>query len=115
MDPRQFIGDPWVTWIATAVTIAYCGGLGYMSYSIYRITPELLQVRLFGKLRALQNSVLTMGLGLMVWMVLTTLFVADVVMPDVMWLAGVVAAAALLGLGMFQYSQVLSVPRGHAD
>lgn len=111
MDPSQVIGSPVVIAIAAAVTVAYCAGLGWLTYSIYRITPELLQLQLFRKLRALQNSVATMGLGLMVWMIFTTLFVADLTLPDALWVAGVVVALGLLGFGMYQYANVMSVPR----
>ncbi len=115
MDPAQLIGSPWVVVIATAVTIAYCTGLCWLTYSIYRVTPELLQLRLFRKLRSLQNSILFMGMGLMVWMVLTTLFVSDVILPDAVWAVGVVFAAGLLALGMYQYSSVMSIPREHVQ
>ncbi len=111
MDPSQLIGSPWVVVIASVVTIAYCAGLFWLTYSIYRVTPELLQLRLFRKLRALQNSVLFMGLGLMVWMVMTTLFISNVALPDAVWVIGVVFAAGFLGLGMYQYSNVMSIPR----
>ncbi len=111
MDPSQVIGSSWVVGISAAVTIAYCAGLTWLTYSIYRVTPELLQVRLFRKLRALQNSVLYMGLGLMVWMVMTTLFISNISLPDAVWVAGVVFAGGFLGFGMYQYSSVMSVPR----
>ncbi len=111
MDPSQLIGTPWVIGIAVAVTIAYCAGLTYLTFSIYQATPELLQLRLFGKLRALQNSVLYMGLGLMVWMVVTTLFISDVTLPDPVWITCGLFAAGFLALGMYQYSNVMSIPR----
>ncbi|HYM40034.1 MAG TPA: hypothetical protein VEY12_07825 [Thermoplasmata archaeon] len=111
MNPSQMIGSPWVTYIAGAVTLAYCAGLGWLVFSIYRMTPELLQLQLFRKVRGLQNSVTTMGLGLMVWMVMTTLFVADITLPDPVWILGLVLAAGLLGLGMYRYARVMSIPR----
>ena len=114
VDPSQLIGSPWVTWIAAGVTVAYCAGLGWMTYSIYHVTPELIQVRLLRDLRALQNSVLSMGLGLMVWMMLTTLFIADITLPDPVWIVGGGVSAGLLALGMYQYSGVMSVPRSPA-
>ncbi len=114
MDPQQMIGSLWVTVISGAVTVAYCAALAWLTYSIYRMTPELLQVQLFRKLRTLQNSVFAMGLGLMVWMVLTTLFVSNVDLPDAVWAAGVVLAAGFLAYGMYRYSGVMSVPRQRA-
>src|SRR5574340_1363941 len=111
MDPSQLVGNPWVTAVAAAVTTAYVAGVAYMAYSIYRTTPELLQVQVFKKLRILQRGVLSTALGLMDWMVFSTLFMANVALPDVVWAVGAGAAAALLGLGMFWYSNVLSVPR----
>jgi hypothetical protein len=112
MDPQQLIGNPAITDIAAVVTIAYTAGVAYMTHSIYRATPELLQVQLFRKLRVLQRGVLIMGLGLMDWMVFTTLFIANVALPDAVWAAGATVALILLGFGMYEYSSVLSVPRG---
>ena len=112
MDPSVLIGTPWVTAIAAAVTVAYSLGIGWLIYSIYRMTPELLQVQLFRKQRPLINSVTSMGLGLLVWMVMTTLFIANVTLPDPFWIAGGLLAAFLLAYGMYRYSQVMRVPRG---
>ena|SRR5438552_6274215 len=61
----------------------------------------------------LGNSVLLMGIGLIGGMILITVFVANVPLPDVAWGGGAAAAAILFWCGMFGYSRVFHVP-GHA-
>lgn len=111
MDPQQALGNPLLVVGVASVTATYALAVAWMTYSIYRVTPELLQVQLFRKMRILQNAVLTMGLALILGMVLVTLFVSNVDLPDAVWgvLAGV--AAAIFWYGMYSYSRVFRVPR----
>jgi hypothetical protein len=44
-------------------------------------------------------------------MVLMTLFVSDVVLPDLAWAAAGLLAAVLFWYGLVQYSRVFHVPR----
>ncbi len=111
MNPESVLGQSYLILAVAAVTVTYSAAVAWMVFAIYRTTPELLQVQLFRKMRILQNSVLFMGLGLVVGMVLLTVFVADVSLPDVLWAAGGLAAAALFWYGLIGYSRVFRVPR----
>ncbi len=111
MDPQQALGNPLLIAGVAGITITYAAAVAWMTYSIYRVTPELLQVQLFRKMRVLQNSVLTMGLGLIVGMVLVTLFISDLALPDVAWGALAASAAAIFWYGLYGYSRVFRVPR----
>ncbi len=111
MDPATLIGQPILIVAIVAVTVTYAGAVAWMTYAIYHTTPELLQVQLFRKMRTLQNSVLFMGLGLVVGMALLTVFMADLVLPDPVWAAGGLAAAGLFWYGLITYSRVFRIPR----
>ena len=110
MDAQQLLGNPVLTAMVGSMTIIFASAVALMTYSIYRMTPELLQVQLFRKLRLLRNSVLLMGIGLIGGMILITVFVANVPLPDVAWGGGAAAAAILFWCGMFGYSRVFHVP-----
>lgn len=114
MDPAQAIGTPLLTASVAAITVIYAAAVTWMTRSIYRMTPELAQVQLFRKLRTLQNSILFMGLGLIIGMVLMTLFVSAVDMPDLAWAAGGVIAGIFFWYGLVTYSTVFHVPRSPA-
>lgn len=111
MDPAALLGQPILIAAVAAVTATYAGAVAWMTYAIYRTTPELLQVQLFRKMRTLQNSVLFMGLGLVVGMVLLSVFMADLVLPDPVWAAAGLAAAGLFWYGLITYSRVFRVPK----
>ncbi len=112
MDPRQALGNPLLVGGVVAVTVLYALAVVWMTYSIYRTTPDLLQVQLFRKMDLLRRSVMAMGLGLIVGMVLVILFVSDLNLPDAVWgiLAGI--AALIFWYGLVGYAKVFRVPRG---
>jgi hypothetical protein len=105
------LGNPILIVAVASVTAACAAAIAWMAYSVYRMTPELLQVQLFRKHRLLENSVLLMGVGLVIGMVLMTLFVSDVTLPDLAWAAVALVAAILFWYGLVQYSRVFHVPR----
>jgi hypothetical protein len=112
MDAQQMLGNPVLTASVASITIIFASAVALLTYSIYRVTPEVLQVQLFRKLKLLRNSVLLMGIGLIGGMILITVFIANVPLPDPAWEVGAAAAAILFWTGLFGYSRVFHVP-GH--
>lgn len=111
MDPRELLGNPLIVAAVAAATATFGLAVAWLTYSIYRVTPELLQVQIFRKLKVLRNSVLFMGLALILGMVLITLFVSNAALPDFVWGAGSGAAAILFWYGMFGYASAFRIPR----
>lgn len=111
MDAQELIGSPLLTAAVTAVTITLAAAVAWLTYSIRRATPELLQVQVFRKLNLLQNSVLAMGVALVLGMVLVTLFLAGVDLPALAWGGAGVVAGILFWYGMYEYSTVFRVPK----
>ncbi len=112
MDPQQLIGTPLITMVVATIAATLALAVVWMAYSVYRMTPELLQVQLFRKHRLLENSVLFMGVGLIVGMVLLTLFVSNLALPDLVWIGIALVPGVLFWYGLVQYSRVFHVPRG---
>ena len=112
MDAAEVVGNPLLIAGVASVTVTYVLAVAWMSYSIRRVTPELLQVQVFHKLKSLQDSVLFMGLGLSVGMVLVTLFLANLDLPGFGWASLGALAAGVFWYGTVQYSRVFHVPRG---
>lgn len=111
MDAAQVLGNPLLILGVASVTVAYALAVAWMAYSIRRVTPELLQVRVFHNLATLQNSVLFMGMGLSLGMVLVTLFLSNLDLPVVAWAAVAALAAGVFWYGTLQYSRVFHVPK----
>lgn len=112
MDPQQAIGNPLLIAGVASVTAVFGAAVAWMTYSIYRVTPELLQVQLFLKMRILQNSVLTMSVALILGLALVIVFVSNVDLPDVVWGAMAAVVAGIFYYGLYGYSRVFRVPRG---
>lgn len=111
MQPQEVLGNPLLIAAVGATTVTYAIAVAWIASTIYRAPPDLLQVQLFRKLRDLQNSILLMGIGLVVGLTLTTLFIANLGLPDYAWVAGAAVAAVLFWYGLFRYSSVFRVPR----
>ena len=114
VDASQVIGNPLLTLGVSIITVTYVLAVAWMSYSIRRVTPELLQVRVFHKMRELHNSVRFMGLGLALGMALLTLFVSNLDLPEAAWGVAAAAAAIVFWYGTLEYSRVFHVPRRSA-
>ena len=115
MDAQELIGTPLLVDAVAGVTVAFALTVAWIAYPIRRVAPELLQLQLFRKIEALHVSVLAMAVGLVGGMVLMTLFLANLSLPDYAWMAGAVVSSGLFWYGLFGYSNVFRVPRVKHD